>query len=332
VTVSGQTLVALELPYAPPVTTGTPAPLYRPKAPALGLFALGVLLVFGPIVGGMFAKTAAGNQMIGNFAPFMQSASLARDANDVHVLRAGAAGIDAVYQHQDIPSGAFPGLDEFRRDSGAIVGRAAGLLDRVQGAQGDYQQVAQIGGFDRLPFLMVAAGLVAIYGGGVLLAGRRSRARPAVALVVVASTALCVYPFASGLFGGAQAGQRMVHSLSPVMTVHEVRQLQEDFIVLVNVDGELSTTFRGLPRAGRPATAIATLVTRWPKVSSDLASLVGVINDNIGNFNALEDLDALLRDIGLPGLGAFPWVLVAIGAVTAGLAVAALPRRRKGPT
>jgi len=53
------------------------------------------------------------------------------------------------------------------------------------------------------------------------------------------------------------------------------------------------------------------------------------VNDNISNYNALDDLDQLTRDVGLSGLGAFPWVLVGIGAVGASLAIGAFPRREK---
>jgi len=328
-TTLGEPLLTLELPSAPPVTAGVAAPLRRPKGPALGLIGLGVLLVLGPIIGGLFAKTAAGEQMIEQFAPHMQSDVLARYGSDIHILRNGATGIDTVYRAQHVPSGRYPGIDEFRGQSTAIVGRASGLLDRVEGARGDYQQVARIGGFDRIPFLIVICGIVDIYGGCVMLAGRRSRAWPAAILVIVASAAIAVYPVVSGLFGGAQAGQRMVHSLAPVMTPHEVRQLQNDFIVLVGADGDLSTTFRGVPHAGQSATAITALVKDWPRISSDLASLVGVINDNTGNFDALNDLDTSTRAVGLSGLGSFPWLLVGIGVVSTGLAIGALPRREK---
>jgi len=328
-TASGTPLAALVLPSAPPVTTAVAAPLRRPKGPAIGLVGLGVLLVFGPIIGGMFAKTAAGNQLINQFAPYMQSGALARDASDIHLIGAGAAGLGAVYRSQPIPPGQFPGLETFRRESTAIVGRASSLLHRVSGAQNDYQHVSRIGGFDRLPFLLVTCGIVALYGGCVLLAGRRSRVVPAAVLVVLASVALAVYPFVSDLFGGSQAGQRMLSSLAPVMTPHQVRQLQEDFIVLVDADGELSTTFRGVARPGPSATEIATLVQRWPAVSSDLASLTGVIDDNLPNFNSLEELDRVPRDVGLSGFGAYPWLLVAVGALSASLTIAALPRRHK---
>jgi hypothetical protein len=328
-TIAAPRLAALDLPCAPPVTVAPASPLYRPKLPAIGLLVLGVLLTFGPIVGGLFAKTAAGEQMINQFAPHMQTGTLDRYGNDIGILHRAAEGVDAVYRSQGIPAGRFPGLDEFRLDSTAIVRRAAALLHQIRATQPDYQRVADIGGFDRIPFLISACGIVAIYGGCVLLLGRRSRARFAVVLVVLASAAVGIYPFVSNLAGGAQAGQRMVRSLAPVMTSHEVRRLQDDFIVLVSADGVLETSFRGVAKPGPPATAIATLVKEWPKVSSDLASLVGVIDDNLGNFNALHDLDAFTREVGLAGLGAFPWLLVAFGSITAVCAVAALPRRRR---
>ncbi|MGA3146362.1 MAG: hypothetical protein ABSF33_02670 [Acidimicrobiales bacterium] len=327
----GEPLGTVDLPCAPPVIAATATPLHRPKAPALALLALGVLLVVGPIVGGLFVKTAAGQQMIDEFAPYMQHGSLVRDGNDIATLRAGAAGIHGIYRAQGIPPGRYPGLDEFRTQSTAILDRAAGLLDRIRTTQPDYQRIAGTGGFERIPFLIVACGVVAIYGACVLLAGRRSRARPTILLVVLASAALVAYPFVSGLFGGAQAGQRMLHTLGPVMTPHEVRQLQDDFVVLVNADGQLDTTFRGVPQPGRSATAISAMIEGWPRISSDLASLVGVINDNIGNFDALDDLDTLTRQAGLQGLGAFPWLLVGIGALSAGLALAATPRRGREP-
>ncbi len=329
VTLATPPLLELKLPCAPPVTTTPASPLRRPKSPAVGLVVLGVLLTFGPIVGGLFSRTAAGQQMIDDFAPHMQASALARYDHEILVLRHAASGVDAVYRTQDVAAGQFPGLDEFRRDSTVIVARAANLTQRVRDTEPQYQQVAQIGGFDRIPFLMVACGLVAIYAGCVLLVGRRGQARSVVILAVVAGAAIAVYPFVSNLSAGAQAGQGMLHSLAPVMTSHEVRQLQDDFIVLVNTDGELDTTFRAVPQPGRSGAEIAALVGDWPRLSSDFASLVGTINDNIGNFDALDGLDTDSRDLGLAGLGAFPYLLVGIGALTAGLAIAALPRRRK---
>ncbi|MBV8981182.1 MAG: hypothetical protein JO086_09805 [Acidimicrobiia bacterium] len=325
----GEPLVVLDLPSAPPVTRGVAAPVRRPKPPAVALGVLGVLLVVGPIVGGLFSKVASGKQMIDRFAPHMEADALARYRTDVATLRHAAGAIGVIYAQQQVTAGRFPGVDAYRAQAGAIDQRASALLDRVTAAQPDYRRTAAIGGFDRIPFLVVLYGTAAIYAACILLFGGRGRARSAVAVVVLVSVALAVYPFVSDLNRGTQAGERMLHRFSPFMTHGEVRQLQSDFVVLVTAVGELDTGFRAVPQSGPPAADVAALVDGWPRISSDLASLVGTINDNIGNFNALDDLDTLTRSVGLSGLPGFPWLLVGVGALGATLAVAAAPRRRK---
>jgi hypothetical protein len=328
-TASGPVLVAADLPYAPPINRAVAAPVRRARPPAIGLLVLGAFLFVGPIAGGLFAKAASGEQMIDQFAPYMNANSLLRYRADLETLRHGTSGIDSVYRDRNVPIGRFPLLDDYRLQSTAILDRASGLLGLVSATEPDYQRVSEIGGFDRMPFLIVVGGIVAICGGCVLLAGSAAHARTAALLVVLTSAAFVSYPFVGGLYGGASAGHRMLHSLAPVMTSGEVRQLQSDFVVLVEAVGELETTFRGVAQPGAAATEVATLVGKWPMISSDLASLVGVIDDNLGNFNALENLDALTRGFGVSGLVAFPWLLVGVGAVSSGLAVAAWPHTRK---
>jgi hypothetical protein len=287
------------------------------------------LLTLGPIVGGLFSKVAAGKQMIDQFAPYMTPDALARYDHDIAIMRNGADGVDAVYATQHVATGRFPGLDEYRVQSVAIDNRAQALLQRVTASRPDYDKVSAIGGFDRIPFLIVFTGAVAIYGGCVLRFGVRRQAKPTVVLVIAVSALTALYPFISGFEGGASAGRRMLDALSPVMTHGQVRQLQDDFIVLVTADGELDTSFTSVPQAGPAAHQINTLVHEWPTVSSDFASLVGTINDNVGNFNALESLDSVTSGIGVSGLEAFPWMLLGAGATIASLSAAALPRRRK---
>lgn len=319
----------LDLPLAPPVTRVPAAPVVRRRWPAIALIGLGALLIVGPIAGGLFSKVASGKQMIDQFAPYMSSATLDRYGSDITTLRQAAGGVDQVYASQHVAAGRFPGLDDYRAQSAAITARADSLLRQVRATQSDYQKVAGIGGFDRIPFLIVIVGAVAIYAGCVLRFGPGRRARPTALLALGVSAAVALYPFVGSFDSGAIAGRRMLHGLSPVMTHGQVRQLQGDFIVLVTAVGELDTTFADVPQPGPAHTTIHSLVKQWPAISSDLASLVGTINDNIHNFNALQSLDASTSGISVSGLEAFPWMLVGTGAIIATLSAAALPRRRK---
>lgn len=319
----------LHLPPAPPVIRAGAAVVTRPKLPALVLLCIGMLLTVGPIAGGLFSKVAAGKQMIDEFAPYLTPDSLARYDADITVMRNGAAGLDVAYTKAPVAANTYPGLEKYRRQSAQITHRAGTLLQRVRDARPDYAKVASIGGFDRVPFLVVACGAIAVYAGCVLRWGLRRRALPTVLLVIVTSAALALYPFVSDFSSGAVAGRRMLDALSPVMTSTQVQQLQQDFIVLVTAVGELDTSFTTVQVTGPAATQLHTLVREWPAVSSDLASLVGVIQDNLRNFDALRSLNSLTSGVGVSGLEAFPWLLVGAGSTIAAVSVSALPRRRR---
>jgi hypothetical protein len=322
-------LAALDLPVAPPVLRGVAASLRQRRAPAVVLLVLGVLLVVGPIAGGLFAKVASGNQLIDEFEPHLEADALARYDEDLAILRRGAVAVDATAVAQQVPAGRFPRIDEYRERSGAIDQRASDLLDRVASAEPDYRKVADVGGFDRVPFLLVVGGLASVYGACVLLGGQRSRARGAAAVVVLAAAALVGYPLLSSLPSGTRAGERMLNTLEPVMTPQQVRVLQDDFVVLVQAVGELDTGFRAIAQSGPAAADIAALVDQWPRVSSDLATLVGDLNDNIASYNHLASLDSTTSAIGVSGLAALPWALVGLGLACAACSIAALPHRQK---
>jgi hypothetical protein len=297
----------------------------------VALIWLGALLIIGPIAGGLFSKVAAGKQMVDQFAPYMTTDALDRYRSDITTMRKAADDVNHVYATRGVAAGRFPGLDVYRVEATAINDRADALLQRVAAHQRDYDKVAAIGGFDRIPFLIVITGAIAIYAGWVLRYGARHRARPTALLAVVASTIVVLYPFISHFDSGATAGRRMLHGLSPVMTIGQVEQLQSDFVVLVTAVGELDTGFRAVVPPGPAGAPIHALVKQWPAISSDFASLVGTINDNVRNFNALNSLDSLTSGIGVSGLEAFPWMLVGVGVIITTLSVAALPRRRKEP-
>ncbi|WP_148045076.1 hypothetical protein [Nocardioides marmorisolisilvae] len=322
------TLTPLQLPPAPPVVRARAPRSPRRRWPAVVLLVLGAALVVVPVVGGLFTKSASGQQLIDAFAPHLTPDSLGRYDTDLHTLRTGTSALDRVYARDHVAPGRYPGIDAYRSQSEAVQARATTLLDRIRAAEPDYRKVAGIGGFDRLPFLLVTAGLGLAYAGGVLLSGRQ-RAGGAAALALLASVALAGYPLISSLPEGSRAGHRLQHALAPVMTDATVLREQRDFVLLVHAVGELDTAFRVDSRRGEGGRQLRALVAAWPTISSDLASLVGAIEDNLDNDAALADLDDLGRPLGVSGLIAMPWLLVGAGGVGAVAALSALPRRRK---
>lgn len=306
------------LPAAPPVVRAPQPVRAVRRGPALALLLLGALLVVAPAATGLFTKVAAGQQLIDRFAPHLQPDALARYHQDLAKLLTGERAVTRVYAHQHVPAGRYPGLDQWQQRAGAVEAHASGLLATVESARPDYDAVASISGFDRIPFLVVVAGLAIGYGGIALLVGRR-RATAGVLAALVGAVALGAYPFASGLMTHAHAGGRLLDRLTPVVTPIEVVQLQRDFVVVVQAVGELETAFHGVPRASTDAKPIERLVHDWPAISSDLASLTGDLNDSIPDVRALRQLDEATGPV--HGFIVLPWALVGLAAVVVVLAL-----------
>lgn len=314
----------LALPHAPAVVRASAVEQPRPRAAAVVLLVLGLLLVVGPVAGGLFVKVASGQQMIDAFEPHLTPDALDRYDGDLATLRTGAHALRA----RKVDATAYPGVAAYRKHGAEIDRRATRLLTTIRAAEPDYRKVSDIGGFDRVPFLLVLGGLGLTYAGAVLLGGRRQRAGGAVVLALVAAVSLVAYPLLGNLREGTSAGERLQHALAPVMTRTTVQTQQRDFVVLVHALGELDTSYRPEYRGTPQAKALDALVAAWPAVSSDLAALVGTINDSITDYRALEDLDGSTSGLGFSGLKAMPWFLIGAGAIAAVAALASSPRLR----
>lgn len=279
--------------------------------PAVALVLLGLVVLVGIVASGLFSTVAGGQQMIDELAPHVTVDALDRYDADVATLGSGADAVRAA----GVPAGDFPGIERWLDQESAIDTRATDLLALVRAAEPDYQEAASISGFDRVPLLVAAVALAAV-ATGIALA-RRARTGAVVPQLLL-SALLVAYPFLGHLWTGASSTSAVLESFEPVMTQSEVRALQQDFVVLVHAVGELDTGYRATPEAAAAGPEVKRLVEQWPAVSSDLAELVGTVNDNLDRYAALSSL---------PAFTIVPWVLVALGLLTASLAVAALPRR-----
>ena len=91
--------------------------------------------------------------------------------------------------------------------------------------------------------------------------------------------------------------------------------------------GEIDTSFADVPEPGPAREKIHALALAWPTIASDLAGLVGTLNDNLDNDRALAELDALGDPLGTSGLVAFAWGLLGAGALAAAAVLVASPLR-----
>lgn len=310
---SARATLLADLAPAPALTRGA-ARVRRPRRRAAAVLAAFGALVLAAVVGsGLFSTIAGGQQLLDEFAPHLSPDSLARYDADLVTLRAGAASAG----REDALTERLPGVAAWVEQADAVDARAQGLLDRVRAAGPDYRAAAAIDGFDRVPLLLASLGLAAVVAGVVLALGSEGRRTPAVVTLVLAA-AVAIYPAGSGLWGGADRTERLVTSLQPVMSRAQVVALQRDFVIVVQAVGELDATFRTAGVDLPPE--VAALVRSWPQISSDLADLVGTINDNLARYDALR---------ALPNLALVPWGLLALGLGAAALTATALPRRQR---
>ena len=145
-----------------------------------------------------------------------------------------------------------------------------GLLARVTAAEPDYRKRRRHRRVRSNPVPVVLAGMVAIYGGCALLASGRQRARSAVALVVLAAAAIALDRRERPVQGHPGRGADVARP-GPVMTSGEVRQLQDDFVVLVRPSASSTRPSARSPSAGPAADGSSSWSSAWPTISSDLA-------------------------------------------------------------
>lgn len=312
----------LELPDAPAVPRATAPP--RRRWPAVALIGLGAVLIVAPFALGLFGKVAAGQQLLDRFAPLLTEDSLARYDADLALLRDAANTVGRIGERHRVPADRYPGVAAYRAAAPGIDERGTALIGSVRAGTADFDRLAAVDGFDRLPLILVVAG-VAFTGGGIaLLRADAAGARIGAAAAAVAGVGLVAFAASSGVLATAGPAQALVDRFAPIMNEAPVRALQTDFVTVVGAVGEIDTGYPGVAVGPSEGAELARLKTGWPQASRDLADLVGQINDNIENYRALVSLGRLSPIPGTTGWQLLPLVCVGAGLVGVVLAGAGL--------
>ncbi|MFN8056750.1 hypothetical protein [uncultured Gordonia sp.] len=319
--------VSLHLPDAPAVPRAL-APSRR-RWPAVALISLGVVLIVAPFALGLFGKVAAGQQLLDRFAPLLTDDSLARYDADLALLRDAAGTVGRIGEHHGVPADRYPGVATYIAAAPGIDGRGTGLIGSVRAGTADFGRLAAVGGFDRLPLILVIAGIAFTGGGIALLRADAGGARIGAVAAAIAGVGLVAFAASSGVLATAGPAQALVDRFAPIMNEAQVRALQTDFVTVVGAVGEIDTGYPGIRVAPSEAAELTGLKAGWPQASRDLADLVGQINDNIANYRALVSLGRLSPIPGTTGWQLLPAVCIGAGVAGAVLAAAGL-RTKQG--
>ncbi|AYF74047.1 hypothetical protein D7D52_09410 [Nocardia yunnanensis] len=296
------------------------------------LAVLGVLLVAAPVGTGMFPRAAKGAAMIDAFGPYVTAQSIDGYRSDLRVLADARTNIVAV-QSTSTPPGEYPRVDQFVRDYPGIQSDMSAMLDAIDTHRDNYRTLAGTVPFGVLPWLLALPGVVLTAAGvfGFRAAGRGSRATAWRATAALAGLALIVTPLAGGLFPAGPAAQPLIDGFRPILTAAEVHRVQGYFVTLVAADGELNSRYTAAVRTARPDAelgGITALEQRWQPMTSRFAALVGTMNDNVGNFDAVVALNDVSRPLGFGAFRGLAWGFAIPGALVLGLTVIGSRRPR----
>ncbi|WP_405491113.1 hypothetical protein [Nocardia sp. NBC_00511] len=290
------------------------------------LAALGVLLVAAPLITGMFPRAVKGQAMIDGFAPYVSTQSIDGYRDDLHVLDDARANV-VTLQANSAPAGTYPQVDEFVRDYPGIRADMSGMLDAIDADRGNYRALSDTVPFGALPWLLALPGLVLILAGvfGFRAAAEGKRGTAWRVVAALAGLGLLVTPVAGGLFAAAPAAQPLLDGFRPILTTEEVHRVQGYFVTLVAADGELNSRYVGAVRTAHPDAdlgGVLTLESRWQPMTSRFASLVGAMNDNIVNYDAVVALNDTTRPLGFTAFRGLAWGFAIPGVLVLGVALA----------
>jgi hypothetical protein len=292
------------------------------------LVLVGAALIVFPLSTRMFERTPKGAQMISAFKPYMKPARLSSYETDVRQLRDGvtqaaANGPALLSPHASIAAAqtrfqaSNPQVAEFARQWPAIDKRLSGLLGTIEANRSNYDAVAALPRFTLFPWFFIVPGalLILLAAGALATPDSWKTLRWAIAVLAIG---LIVAPLVFGMWSRAPKGAAMVSAFRTVETRALVTKIQNDFGTITAGEGALGGELvpaleaHGLSSSERAKQlpAVAALESRWIAILQNLTPLLGVMSDNVVNYQAVA---------ALPAFGAFPWLFL-----TAGLLILAL--------
>ncbi|RDI64223.1 hypothetical protein [Nocardia pseudobrasiliensis] len=309
------------------------APPARPRWPFVVLVTVGLLLILAPIVTGMFPRAVRGEAMIDGFEPYVAQSSIDGYREDLRVLDGARTNVLNL-RAQGLEQGRYDRVDAFVRDYPGIRSDISSMLDSIDANRGNYQRLADLPPIGALPWFLALAGVI-VTGAGIFGFRRAGAGKGTVvwrSIAALVALGLIAISLAGGLFSAASAGRPIIDGFRPILTHDEVRKVQGYFVTLVAADGELNSRYAGATRAAHSdadLAGITALESRWQPMTSRFAALIGTMNDNIENFDAVVALDDSTKPLGFTAFRGLGWFFLAPGVIVVAAAAAGMRESKK---
>lgn len=293
----------------------------RRRGPVIGVLVIGIGLALAPVAFQMFERAPRGGDMIDGFAPYMTTGRIEAFRADLATI--GAAHTEA-RDRLDADRERFAAVAAFDERWPAIDDDMGSMLTTMERNIDNYDGVAALPPFPLFPWFFVIPGvLLAGSAGWSLLADRGAApARTRRVALIALGAGLVAAPAVFQMFDRAPGGADMIDDFRPFMTTAKVTEIQGYFLTIGTAEGELRRqVVPDLIAAGGSEgdlPAVQTLVQEWPRISNEMAPMIGAMADNVDNFAAVK---------ALPPFWLFPWFFV-----VPGLAVIVLAGRRQQAT
>lgn len=282
----------------------------RPRGALVAALVIGLGLALAPAIFGMFSRAPAGGQMIGEFKPYMRSATLDAFGADLALIDAAHDEVTALNPQPDSPA-----VASFGREWPAIERDMNSMLKTIEANVPRFNGLVALPPFWAFPWFFVLPGLMIAALAAWGWRGPQPARRVATLALAVCGLSVIAAPAVFQMFTRAPGGAAMINDFRPLMTDENIGDVQGSFLAIGGAEGELRTLV--LPDAGAD-TLLATrhFVEEWPRVAAEMAPMIGAMADNLDNFAAVD---------ALPPFSLFPWFFVIPGVLVVALALAARP-------
>jgi hypothetical protein len=300
-----------------------PTPRSRPTRVRRTLLVITAVIGLGfavaPLAFNMFSRAPKGAVMLSDFKPFMTAHRLNGFQAEMAQVNAAVHEVDAKVHPRDDAS-----YRSFDRKWPKIHATMTGLLDKVQGNLGNYQDIAALPSFRLFPWFFVIPGVLILGLSVLALAGLLSLVAARAALVVV-GVALVLAPVAFQMFTRAPHGAKMMSAFKHIETTQNVERIQGYFSTMAVGQGAIrNEVVPQLRHSGLSARQVAkrypaatALDANWVHILNDMTPMIAAMSDSVPRYQAIRSL---------PPFTLFPWFFAVPGVLVAGLGIGARAR------